>query len=186
MKKTLIISLCALATFTGCASNPDKKVGNLQLPAWVLTPSVEDGLAETACVNFTGYINVDRDEAAALARNGLTQQIEIRAANMTKTYASKTNANGGANVGTTFETNARQIAEATLKGSKIVKTDIFEIEQRKQLCAMVTVEPRELDDIAEQLITRSGAKLPNDDKAVLKEQFKAKQGQEELEKNTNL
>jgi general stress protein YciG len=173
-----------IALLTACSTNQEKPQGNLGLPGWVLSPSIDNGLADTACVNWTGYMHVDRNEATAIARNRLVQQIELRAASMTKTHASKTNANGGANVGTNFENNARQIAEATLKGSKAVKTDIFDIDNKKQLCVMVTVEAREMDNIANQIIGQSGARLSNDDKAILREQFKAQQGQEELKEAT--
>jgi hypothetical protein len=176
--------LTTVALLAACASNQEKVQGNLGLPGWVLSPSVDDGLAETACVNWTGYMSVDRNEATAIARNRLVQQIELRAATMTKTHTSKTNANGGTNVGTTFESNARQIAEATLKGSKAVNTDIFDIDNKKQLCVMVTVEARDMDEIANQIIGQSGARLTNDDKAVLREQFKAQQGQQELQEAT--
>jgi len=175
-----LLLISSMTLLAACAGNQNKPQGNLALPSWVLSPSVEDGLAETACVNWTDYMHVDRDEATAIARNRLAQQIEVRAASMSKAHASKTNANGGANVGTTFESNARQISEATLKGSKAVKTDLFEIDNKKQLCVMVSLEAQQLESIANQIIGQSGARLSNEDKAVLKEQFKAGAGQRAL------
>jgi len=179
-QRALFIALLGSLALTGCSNNDQKPQGNMLLPGWVLSPSVEDGLADTACVTWSGNMAIDRDEATAISRNRLALQIEVRAANMTKTYASKTQANGGTNVGTTFESNARQISEATLKGSKAVKTDLFEIDNKKQLCVMVSLEAQQLESIANQIIGQSGARLSNEDKAVLKEQFKAGAGQRAL------
>lgn len=177
--KTMTLCVAtANALLTGCASN--KTQNNLGVPSWVLAPHVANGIAASACVNWTGNLNIDRDQATAIARNRLVQQIETRAATMTKTHASKTNANGGTHVGSDFESNARQIAEGALKGSKAVKADLFDIDGTKQLCSLVTVEEQDMDHIADQLIGASGARLSNEDKGVLKQQFKAQKGQEEL------
>lgn len=180
--KTLIA--CALvSTLVGCASTQEKQnkpQGNIGLPGWILNPSVEKGLAESACVPWSGMITVDRDQATAIARNGLVQQIQIRAANLTKTFAHKTDTVSGTNVGTNFETSAQQLAEGTLKGTKAVKADVFDVDHKKQFCVMVTLEERDLDSIAKQIISSSGAKLSSDDQRVITEELKAKDGQQEL------
>lgn len=176
----LLAPLCLVALI-GCSTQQQEKITtNIGLPNWVISPQVEDGLADSACVPYSGHFTIDRDQAIAMARNGLVQQIEIRAASLTKTYASRTDTTGGTNVGANFEVNARQIAEATLRGTKATRVDVFDISGQKQLCAQVVLSEQKLDDIAEQIIARSGATLSNADKAVLREEMKADQGQQEL------
>ena len=171
----------SLATLTACASNQDKLQGNINLPGWVLMPSVENGLAESACVPWSGHITIDREQATAMARNTLVRQIEVKSASMTKTHASKTDTTGGTNISASFETNARQIAEATLKGSKAIKGDLFTIDNKQQFCVMVTLDPQQTRQVFDKLVDSSGAQLKTDDEQVLYEQFRAMKGQQELE-----
>ena len=178
------ITAISLITLTGCATNQDKIVGNIELPRWVVMPQIENGLAESACVPWSGHLTIDRNHAIAEARNALVQQIELKAASMTKTHASKTDVATGTNVGATFETNARQIAESTLKGSKAVKGDLFTIDEKKQFCALVTVTPEQTRQVFNNLVKSSGATLQSNDEAVLYQQFLAWKGQRELEKAT--
>ena len=101
---------------------------------------------------------------------------------MTKTHASKTDTTGGTNVSANFETNARQIAEATLTGSKAVKGDLFTIDNKQQFCVMVELDPSQTRQVFNKLVESSGAQLKANDEQVLYEQFRAMKGQQELEK----
>ncbi|MBB3168031.1 LPP20 family lipoprotein [Simiduia aestuariiviva] len=179
--KCLSIGL-VIASLAACSSNPNKSTTNTKLPDWVTMPNIEDGLAESACVPFSGQFTIDRDQATALARNNLVQQIEIKAASLTKTFAHKTDTKDGSNVGANFETSARQIAEATLRGTKAERADIFELNKQQQLCVLVTLRDQSLDIIADQIATQSGATLSSDDKRVIAEELKAKKGQQELQR----
>lgn len=178
--KTIALTAALSTTLIGCANQQEKITSNIGLPNWVVAPNIDNGLAESACVPYSGHFSIDRAQATALARNALTEQIEVRAASLTKTHLSKTDTVGGSSIGADFESSARQIAEATLKGTKADKADIFTIDEKKQFCVLVTLAERETDDVAQQIITASGAKLSSEDKEVLAEQFKANEGQEEL------
>ena len=179
-KITQTMIAISLATLTACASNQDKLQGNINLPGWVLMPSVENGLADSACVPWSGHVTIDREQATAMARNSLVRQIEVKAASMTKTHASKTDTTGGTNVSASFETNARQIAEATLKGSKAVRGDLFTIDNKQQFCVMVALNSQQTRQVFDRLVDSSGAQLKANDEQVLYEQFKAMKGQQEL------
>lgn len=181
-KITHSIIAISVVTLTACASNQDKLQGNINLPGWVLMPTIENGLAESACVPWSGHLTIDREQATAMARNALVRQIEVKSASMTKTHASKTDTVAGTNVSASFESNARQIAEATLTGSKAIKGDVFTIDNKQQFCVMVALDPQQTQQVFNKLIESSGAQLKANDEQVLFEQFKAMKGQQELEK----
>lgn len=174
------LALLSVVILAGCTSQQEKTESNIGLPNWVVSPQADDGLADSACVSYSGHFTIDRDQAVALARNALVQQIEVRAASLTKTYANRTDTVEGTNVGANFESNARQLAEATLRGTKAERVDLFEVEGEKQLCALVVLSKHKTDDLASRILDNSGASLSNDDEQVLREEFKARRGQEEL------
>jgi len=173
---------CMTISLIGCINHPGKTTSNIKLPNWVVAPAVENGLADSACVPWSGHMTIDRDQATAEARNSLVRQIEVKAANMTKTFAHKTDTVAGSNVGANFETSARQIAEATLQGSKTVMTDLFEVDGKQTLCVMVTIEPEKTREVFAGIVKASGAKLASQDENVMYEEFKAYKAQQELER----
>lgn len=166
---------------TACGGNSTKNLLG-DLPDWVFSPSIENGMAASSCVPWSGNLSIDRDQATAEARNEMTRQIELKATSFNKTYGSKTTVAGGTNVGATFEKNARQFAQASIRGSKRVKGGLFAIENQKQFCVMVAINPEQSEAIFKQLVKTSGAQLNSNDERVLSEQFKAWKGQQELER----
>ncbi|WP_226661463.1 hypothetical protein [Microbulbifer aggregans] len=167
---------------TGCGSNPDTPVGNIGLPAWVMQPELENGLAETACVPFSGHISIDKQQATAMARSGIAQQIAVKVKAMDKVYNRRTDTTGSLNIGANFETVSKQVTERSLSGTRATKTDIFEIDRKRQLCSMVTMEPEKTKEIFDNILADSGRQLDPKDEAVLYEEFRAHKAQEELEK----
>ena len=75
----LVVSMMMLAVLSACSSNPEqgKSSGALNnLPTWAISPTSEAGLADSACVQFSGSINIDRSEAITLASEQLAAQLE--------------------------------------------------------------------------------------------------------------
>lgn len=188
MKRETIAYTLALILLSGCGTNPDKPVaedqviGNsLGLPDWVVNPQIENGLADVACVPWSGHLTIDRSQASAMARNALVHQIELKAASMTKTFTHKTDTIAGSNIGADFEETARQLAEANLKGSRASRADLVTIDGKKQFCAMVTMPPAQTEALYQQLTRSGGATLSAEDDRVMFEQFKAYKAQQQLE-----
>ena len=181
--KKLAITLLTAALMTGCASQDRKNKGELaSTPDWILSPQIENGIAESACVIWSGNIAIDKDEASHIARDRLAKQIELRSAGMTKAFSDKTTTSNGLNTGTTFESVSRQIYDQTLKGTKPTKAGIFIIDAKKNFCVMVEVDPDKTKKLYKNIVAASGAQLNADDDAVLFQQFKAWKAQGELDK----
>ncbi len=176
----LLINGCAT---TGSSENTNYAKGELEsIPNWILSPSVKNGVAESACVPWSGNITIDRDEASHIARDRLAKQIDIRAAGMTKAFANKTTTSKGLNTGTNFESVSRQIFDKTLSGSRPTKAGLFTIDKKKQFCVMVEINPVKTKELYKGIVKASGAQLSADDDAILLEQFKAWKAQGELDK----
>ena len=180
---SITTTIIATTLITGCASQKSINQGELaDIPEWILSPQIENGIAESACVPWSGNMAIDKDEASHIARDRLAKQIEQRAAGMTKAFADKTTTNKGLNTGTTFESVSRQIFDQTLAGSKPTKAGLFTIDENKQFCVMVEINPENTSKLYQNIVTETGAQLNADDNAVLFQQFKAWKAQEGLDK----
>ncbi|MDX2469362.1 MAG: hypothetical protein QNL04_02165 [SAR324 cluster bacterium] len=176
-----------LMTFVALASCSSDKVatdqggfGDMDLPDWVLVPTVEDGIAATECVNWSGDFSVDRAEATALARTEIVRQIGIKASALDKTYQEKVKTAGKVAVGGTFTAASKQVSQAYLRGTKAVKVKPIIIDDKKKLCVMVTLSKQQ--KFFEDILKSSGAKVDPKDQEVLYQEFKAARSQSELAK----
>ncbi|PIE75366.1 MAG: hypothetical protein CSA18_00325 [Deltaproteobacteria bacterium] len=183
MKKFGLISVLFIAgivLLSGCTSSksePEPK--GIDLPAWILNPTIEGGLASTECVVYTGDISLDKAEATAVARASLAKQIEVKVKAMDKTYQRKVKTKEGVAAGGVFESVSKQVASQYLKGSRVIKMDLIEIDGKKQWCVMVALDPSLTEKLFKNIVKESGANLDPQDESVLYEEFKAfKAGQE--------
>ena len=181
------VSVCVI--LVSCASAPKeatKPEPSSALPDWVANPTIEDGIASSECVPWSGDMSLDRAEAVAKARADLTKQIEIRVKAMDKTYARKVKTAGGVTTGGTFETVSKQVANRNLNASQVNKISMVDINGTQHLCAMVVFGREANKRIFEDLISASqvAPQISPQDESVLWEEFKAYKGQQELEKET--
>jgi hypothetical protein len=168
---------------SACANQEQINKGELaDVPTWILSPQIEDGIAESACVAWSGNISIDKDEASHIARDRLAKQIDVRAAGMTKAFSDKTTTSAGMNTGTTFESVSRQIFDQTLIGSRPTKVGLFTIDKKKQFCVMIEINPEKTKALYSDIVVASGEQLSAEDNSVLFQQFKAWKAQGELDK----
>ena len=180
-------SICVI--LASCASAPKevtKPEPSSELPDWVANPTIEDGIASSECVPWSGDMSLDRAEAVAKARADLTKQIEIRVKAMDKTYARKVKTAGGITTGGTFETVSKQVANRNLNASQVNKVGMVDINGTQHLCAMVVFGREANKRIFDDLIKTSqvAPQINPQDESVLWEEFKAYKGHQELEKET--
>jgi hypothetical protein len=177
-------SVIVISLLLSACSNTDKmNKGELaDVPDWILAPQIENGIAESACVPWSGSISIDKDEASHIARDRLAKQIDVRAAGMTKAFADKATTSAGLNTGTTFESVSRQIFDQVLKGSKPSKAGLFTIDEKKNFCVMVEITPEKTKELYNGIVASSGKQLSAEDNSVLFQQFKAWKAQGELDK----
>ncbi|HTO19864.1 MAG TPA: hypothetical protein VL129_12045 [Pseudomonas sp.] len=170
------------AVLTGCGSKPAAPTSSL--PDWVMSPVVEGGIAATDCVSSSGNFSIDRSQATANARAALTKEINLKVAAMDKTYGSRTDAAGKTQVGSSFESVSRQVAQQQISGSKAVKVDFVDMDGQRQLCVMVAIQPEATKALYDSIIQQSQRKLSAQDEDILYQEFRASKAQNELSEAT--
>jgi hypothetical protein len=171
----------AVSLLGACASQAPAPQAE-QLPDWVLTPIIENGIADTQCVNATADFNVLKNKATALGRAELTKQISIKVKAMDKTYQRLTDTNEGSSTGGTFESVSKQLANKTLSGSRATKVNYINFPDNTQkLCVMVTMSPELTESLFKDLVKESGRNVSPDNEAVLYERFLAKKASDEMD-----
>ncbi len=158
--KTMSVTALIVAGLAGCASQP---------PDWIMRPTAEGGFAATECVKDSGNLSLDRQVAVAKARAEIAKQVELRVAAMDKTYtrlAEETNAPAGAekpaqsrSLQTAFESVSKQIAEQTMAGLTPSRVEYVELNDARNLCAMITVDKSQTRQVYDQIVQASGQQL---------------------------
>ena len=164
----------------GCAtSGGDKDEG--ELPSWVLSPNVENGIAAAQCVPVHGsQMQIALNQATAQARQGLATQISTNVESMEKTYQNQTTSGDKGTVGSDFESVSKQLTEQALKGSRPSKKEIVDVGDSKQACVMVTLNPQKTKNLFDQIVEQSGRELGPQSEEAMYQQFKADKAQKEM------
>lgn len=188
MQKETIVRIFAVAMvalISACASNPDKGKPSdalANLPQWAVTPTSETGLADSACVQFSGSMNVDRSEAIVLASEQLAAQIDKKVAFLAKSFQSKTKSTDGLNVGTNFSQTGQQLVKQELQGAKATQVGVFEVSGQDQLCVLVELNGEKTKQFYQAMKNSSRATLDAKDDSVIYEEFRAYKADQELQK----
>ena len=175
----------ALVLAAGCSGTPEKEAESPDIsgvPKWVTNPSYRDGIAATECIPKSSNFSLDRKEAVANARQSLAQQINLKVEAMDKTYQRRTRAEEKASTGSSFESVSRQVTQAELNGSRVVRTGYFDLGGQPSLCVMVAFGDSQMEEIFDGLIEASGREITAQDEELLYQEFKAQQAQQEMER----
>lgn len=193
MKTQKLIIVAAMTTIlAACGSTektaaPEPKTNSLTagIPQWVLNPVVEDGIAATDCVKFSGNLSVDQKMATANGRLSLAQQLETRIEGLDKTYSNRTDSNDDTTVGSTFSSVSKQLTKTTLVGSRAIKSDIVDIAGKQHFCVLTTLSPSATKELFDAIVKESGRSVNPQDEKFLYQEFKAHKAEQSLEKEIN-
>ncbi|WP_163932366.1 hypothetical protein [Paraferrimonas sp. SM1919] len=179
--KLAVLATLTAATITGCSSTPENN-----LPSWVTLPVIEDGIADTQCVENTAGMNLLKNKATALARAEIAKILEVKVQAMDKNYSSLVDTNKGSVVESNFTAVSKQVANQSLTGTKVAKVEYVDFgDDNKKLCVMVTLNEASQQQAFKQAVKDSGVKLSPRNEDVLYQEFKAQQAQAELEAEIN-
>ena len=180
-KRTLLLTLPAMFLLGACASNPMEETSVGEIPSWVLNPEVEDGIAVSECVLWSGNMSIDRQQAVANARTSLAQRIETRVSAMDKSYRDKVETSVGVESGSTFSSVSKQITQQTLVGTSPLKTDIVKIADKDNLCILVGIGQESTKSLFDELVKVSARPLNDGQKDALYQEFKAARADQQLD-----
>ncbi|GHB79159.1 hypothetical protein GCM10008107_30830 [Psychrosphaera saromensis] len=176
---TVIAITAALAACGTTPETPDEL--NANIPDWVLSPSVEDGIAAAACVSASGSMTTDKAQATALSRVDLAQQIGTRVQSLDKTYQERIDVDGQAQVGSTFTSVSKQLTEQSLTGSRVIKTSYANFDGKNQLCVLTALGSSSTKELFASILKDSQRPVTPDQERVLYQEFKAYKAQDELD-----
>jgi hypothetical protein len=160
--RVIAISVLTAAGLAACASQP---------PDWIMRPTAEGGWAATECVKDSGNLSLDRQIAVAKARAEIAKQVELRVAAMDKTYTrlteeanqnvqdAKPSTGESKAFQSAFESVSKQIAEQTLGGLTPTRVEYVELNDQRNLCAMIAVDRSAARSVYDQVVAASGQKL---------------------------
>lgn len=183
-KNNMVLSVLCVSLLAACGSTPEvveEKVTS-NIPQWVLNPIIEDGLAASDCVKYSGNFSIDQKMATANARVSLAQQISLNVKSLDKTYSNRTDSEGESTTGSTFSSVSKQITDQKLSGSRLIKSDVVKIMGKEHFCAMVTLSPHSTKDLFDSILSESERKVNPQDEKFLYQEFKAFKAEENLEK----
>lgn len=192
-----LLTVTAVLALAGCNQGGEKPAPAAaapvapvsSLPIWVAAPEtqVEEGaFASTECVVASDDFGMDKAEATANARAALAKQIDIRVQTLDKTYKERIKTENKTVSGSNFSTVSKQVANQSLKGSRVQKLDYVTVNDKRQLCAMVELNPKkalELFKNAVGEVKSQGVNIPAQDEEVLYQEFKQKMAMKELEES---
>lgn len=178
----LLLSFCATLVLSACSSTDIQPQSDLPvIPDWVGAPTIKDGIAASACVLSDSGFTILKKKATALARADLAQTIETNVKAMDTTFSRRTNTSGATSSGSDFESVSKQIANQTLSGSQVTRTEYVELEDGKNLCVMVGLSPELASQIFDNIIKKSGQNVSPQDEAILYERFLAQKAMEKMD-----
>lgn len=177
-----LLSLSSVVFLAACSSAPVETTSVGDIPSWVLNPQVEDGIAVSECVLFSGNMSIDKQQALANARTSLAQRIETRVSALDKSYRDKVEVASGVESGSTFSSVSKQVTQQTLVGTNPIKTDITKIAGKDNLCVLVGIGQQSTKEIFDQLISEANLPMNAQQKDVLYAEFKAQRAEEQLDK----
>jgi len=182
-KHARLLTLPALALLAACSSNnPSQDTAIGSIPSWILNPTVEDGIAVSECVLWSGNMSIDKQQAIANARTALAQRIETRVSALDKTYRDKVEVASGVESGATFSSVSKQVTQQTLVGTTPIKTDIVNIAGKDNLCVLVAIGQQTTKSVFDELIKAAKRPMTAQQEDVLYQEFKADRAQQQLDK----
>ena len=139
----VVVTVMTCVAVSGCSttseSEKDKLAGVTVIPPRGADLAASNGEATTQCVPKTDDIAGDEAEAAALSRAVLAKSNTTRLTNMDEVYKRRTRAEGGVSKGSVFEMTSKQVGERTMKGSRITKVYMVDIDKVSHVCVTVSL-----------------------------------------------
>lgn len=177
-----LLSVSSVVFLAACSSSSIETTSVGDIPTWVLNPQVEDGIAVSECVLFSGNMSIDKQHALANARTSLAQRIETRVSAMDKSYRDKVEVASGVESGSTFSSVSKQVTQQTLVGSNLIKTDITNIAGKDNLCVLLAIGQQSTKDVFEALVNEAQRPMSVPQKDALYADFKTQRAADQLDK----
>jgi uncharacterized lipoprotein YajG len=195
MKKNTVLTriltlIAATAILSGCSSTPEENAMEptdpqlrdsrfADAPDWIATPRIEGGIAAvgSAAPTRAGF-QFQRTRAQANARDELTRQLNLEVANLFKDFAQVTGVTDRETVDTVASNVTRQVAVATISGSKQINT--WQAPDKELFVLMALTEDQIAQATKDGL--REAVRTSRNQQDALYQQFLSKRAQKQLDR----
>lgn len=185
MNKIFWITLVTgMILLTGCGKKtPPLQEQDPTLPDWIYTPQVDNGLAESACVDAVGSMTMQRNRAASQARQQLASTLGVQVQGYLTDYQRAiTTEEDGTSTGETFESVTRQVVNERLVGSRVVEAGHFTLEDKRQFCVLLAVSQPEVMEMVEAAQSAAGLEDDPLTQSQLRERYFSDQALQSLDR----
>lgn len=177
------IALACVAALGACKSTPkDKaqKMEGMNYASWVTNPKVEGGLAVAECVLSSGNFSIDRQQAVSNATAALARQISVKVESLTTSLVQKSTENTGVNSASEFRSKTKTVVSQTMVGVTPQKVDWADLDGKRHLCALVSVDKSNTQQLFDRLIDNWSRPVSPDNKEQMYKAFLLKEAEKSL------
>ena len=153
----------------------------MQIPSWVLKPSIDDALAAADCVKYSGNLSIDRQMAVSGARAELADQLLTRVQNMNNTIETRTDDDTSTTTSSVFESLTSQTSNELLVGSKPEAFGFADLNGIQHYCALVSLNTDASRELFDNIINTSQTQFASERQQDLWQAFMADSSTESLE-----
>jgi hypothetical protein len=154
-------------------------LGALALPAaaqdwpdWILNPPSGPELHAGECVEASGSLGIDRQQATARARLALAQQIELRVEAMDQTWDSRVRDGQAQQLASRFVSASRQVVATTLQGARPVRTEVVKARGGSLVCVLVALQREASEKLPGDIIRTAAAPVDAATESMLVTRFR--------------
>jgi len=150
----LPLAFLLVLMLSACSSTLYHRVVNI--PAWILAPDVEGGIAVSECVTWSGDFAKDKAAAAAKSKSRLNLILTDRFERLERYYQSKYS---DLDVNRSFNNYIQPVLADNAEKAKVVRVDFAEMEESESLCTMVHMKQLDFEQVFSQVIVASSRKI---------------------------
>ena len=164
-----LIGACGLWALAGLATTGAHAQ---DWPEWVLNPPSGPELHAGDCVEASGSMGIDRQQATARARLALAQQIEVRVEAMDQTWESRVRDGQAQKLASSFSSASRQLVAVTLQGARPVRTELVKSRAGNLVCVLVALERQASEQLPGDIIRTASAPVDAATESMLVTRFR--------------
>ncbi len=176
-------AVVAAVVLGGCSSAPSEPETTASgLPNWIVTPSVDDGLAATGCVTASDTFRLDSNRADNAAREQLAATLGAQVESYVEDYqrAIETEEEG-LTTGAVFEQITRTVVDEKLVGSRRVMADYVEMNGERRFCSLVAVGQEDVTEMLRAVAEAAEIEPDAFSNAEMREQFMSQEALNRLD-----
>jgi hypothetical protein len=136
-----------------------------------MSPTVDNGIAATDCVLFSGNMSLDSKVAAANARTALALQIESSIDTLSDSTETRSMVDNNITVSSEFSNQTKQSSKLIVNSSVIKQVQVVAFNNKDYLCAMAVIDKSQTEQLVDILAAQSHVEIDETGRAKIKDRL---------------